>query len=96
MTIGEVTRAVASFNRREEQRAKEQAAHGYLMANMIGRSIASYFAEEITMPKLEEVYPTLFQEKAKETQEKKQDLATELSVARFKQFANFHNKKFIT
>ncbi len=45
------------------------------------------------MPKLEEVYSSLFEEQAKENKRKQEELATELAVARFKQFANLHNEK---
>ena len=46
------------------------------------------------MPKIEEVYSSLFEEQAKENKQKQEEMATELAVARFKQFANLHNEKF--
>ena len=94
MTIGELNRFIASWQRRTKQQAQEQAAHNYILAGLIGRSIASYFSEDIEVPKVEEVYSSLFEDKAKETKEKQENLITELSVARFKQFANFHNEKY--
>lgn len=94
MTIAELNRKVSSYQRVKKAMAQEQAAHNYILAGLIGRNIASYIAEDVTVPKLEEVYSYLFNEKAEETKSEQEELKTELSILRFKQFANFHNKKF--
>ena len=75
-------------------KAKEVAAHNYILANLTGRSIASYFSNEISMPPIEEVYPSLFAQKAEETAKTKAELKAELSALRFKQFADYHNNKY--
>lgn len=94
MTLAELERAIRSFKRTRDVKQQEIATQNYILACLTGTSIAAYFSEDITMPKIEEVYPNLFKEKADDTAKTKQDLKTELSVARFKQFADFHNKKF--
>ena len=94
MTIAELNRYIESFSRVTERKEKQKATHNYILANMIGTSIASYFSEDITMPPIEEIYSSLFSEKAEEAKQEKIDKATELSAARFIQFANFHNKNF--
>ena len=94
MTIAELNRYISSWQRRTKQQAQEQAAHNYILAGLIGRSIASYFSEEIEMPKVEEVYSSLFEDKAEETKQQQENLQTQLAVARLKQFATFHNEKY--
>ncbi len=94
MTIAELNRRIQSYQRVKKAQAREQAAHNYVLANLIGRGIASYLSNDINMPKIEEVYSTLFDEKAEETKIEKENLKAELSALRFKQFANFHNKKY--
>lgn len=46
------------------------------------------------MPKVEEVYSSLFDDKAEVTKQQKETLKTELSALRLKQFATFHNEKY--
>lgn len=94
MTIAELNRYTKSWQRREKQRAQEIAVHNYILAGLVGRNIASYFSQDIDMPKIEEVYSSLFEDQAKENKQKQEEMATELAVARFKQFANLHNEKF--
>ena len=94
MTIAELNRFIKSWQRREKQRAQETAVHNYILAGLVGKSIASYISSDIEMPRIEEVYSSLFEDKAEETKQKQEELATELAVARFKQFANLHNEKF--
>jgi hypothetical protein len=94
MTIAELNRYTKSWQRREKQRAQEIAVHNYILAGLIGRNMAGLFSQEVEMPKLEEVYSSLFEDKAEDTKRKQEELATELAVARFKQFANLHNENF--
>ena len=88
MTISEIERAVASFKRKERRKAE----FDYVMADLIGRSISRCYNSSNKMPTLAEAYPTLFneEEEAAQIQAKKD----ELSVLRFKQFAQSYNKKF--
>ena len=93
MTLGEVERAVLSWERRSKRKAQEQAAFDYIAAALIGTNVASYFTKA-TVPTLSEVYSHLFEEQAAEVQEQKVDAKTELSALRFKQFAKSYNDRF--
>lgn len=92
MTLGEVIRALESKRRRNKLEAQEKASYDYILADLIGRSIARIYSSSGEIPPIQEVYPTLFdkQEVEAQVQEKKD----ELSVLRFKQFAESFNKKF--
>lgn len=94
MTIAELNRFFESYVRREKIRMQEIATNNYILANLIRFAVGSCLSSEVQMPRIEEVYSSLFEEKAEETQQKKQELTTDLSVLRFKQFADTHNKKF--
>ena len=94
MTIAELNRFVESWKRNYTRQEKERAAHNYILAGLVGKCVASYFSNNIEMPKIEEVYSNLFEEKVEETKNEKENLTTDASVARFMQFVNFHNKKF--
>ena len=92
MTIAELTRAIASKKRIQKQQAQEKASFDYILADLIGRSISRLYSSSTTVPEIAEVYPSLFD--SKENEEKKQEKRDELSVLRFKQFAQTFNKKF--
>ena len=92
MTIAELIRAIESKKRIEKEKAKEQAAFNYILADLIGHSISRIYSSSATMPKLEEAYSALFD--SAEIEEKQQEKKDELSVLRFKQFAQNFNKKF--
>lgn len=92
MTIAELTRAIASKKRIQKQQAQEKASFDYILADLIGRSISRLYSSSTTVPEIAEVYPSLFD--SKEIEEKKQEKKDELSILRFKQFAQSYNKKF--
>lgn len=92
MTLAELERAINSKRRVEKQRLQEKASFDYILADLIGRSVARIQSSANHMPEIGEVYPTLFD--SKEIQEKKQEQKTELSALRFKLFAESYNKKF--
>ena len=92
MTIAELNRSAASKRRIMEAEDKKKAIADYTLANLIGRSIARIYSASNQMPTLAEVYPHLF---SKEEEEKiQQERKDNLSVLRFKQFAQSYNKKF--
>lgn len=93
MTLAEVERAVLSWQRVQKRQAQEQAAYNYIMALLIGTSVASYFGD-VKVPPMEEVYSHLFEERAAQVQEQKIDKKTELSALRFKLFAKSYNDRF--
>lgn len=92
MTIAELERAFKSKKRIQEAKEKERAVFDYILADLIGRSVARIQSSANHMPDISEAYPWLFD--SKEVQEKKQEKKDELSVLRFKLFAQSHNKKF--
>lgn len=92
MTLAEAIRAIKSKKRVEKARAMEKASFDYIQAELIGRSIARLYSSSARMPQIQEVYPSLFdnEEMEKQRQQKKM----ELSVLRFKTFAQSYNKKY--
>lgn len=91
MTIAEFVRAVESYNRRKNTQERTQASFDYVLADTIGKSIARIYSSSAKMPELYEAYPSLFV--IDEIQRTKQAKKDELSVLRFKQFAQAHNDK---
>lgn len=95
MTIGEIKRAIDSKIRREKRELQQQALLDYIQADLIGRSVGRFLVgDKVEYPTPEEAYTSLFEDKAKARKEEIENKRAELSVLRFKQFANFHNKKF--
>jgi hypothetical protein len=92
MTLAELERAMASKRRMMKAQSQEKASFDYLLADLIGRSIARLQSSTHTMPEISEVYPSLFD--SKEIQEKKQEKMAELSALRFKLFAKSFNDRF--
>lgn len=92
MTLAELERAINSKRRIEKQRLQEKASFDYILADLIGRSVARIQSSANHMPEIGEVYPTLFDTQA--IQEKKQEQKAELSALRFKLFAKSYNEKF--
>lgn len=92
MTIAELNRAVESKKRCQKREAQEKASFDYILADLIGRSIARIHSSSNHFPQIYEVYPALFE--SKEIEEQVQEKKNELSALRFKQFADSYNKKF--
>lgn len=89
MTFAEINRAMESAKRREQRKA----SFDYILADLIGRSVARVHNSSNKMPTLAEAYPTLFDKEAEEEEiQKKKD---ELSALRFRQFAQSYNKKLM-
>ena len=89
MTLAEATRAIESKKRVEKLRAQEKASYDYILADLIGRSVSRIYSSSSKMPTIQEVYPSLFDN----DEEQKQQKQMELSVLRFKMFAQSHNNK---
>lgn len=92
MTIAELERAIGSKKRMEKLRAQEKASYDYILADLVGRSMARLYSSSATLPEIGEAYPTLFD--TKEVQEQKQERKAELSALRFKLFADSYNSRF--
>lgn len=92
MTFAELKRAFASYNRRKINQEKEQASFDYILADLIGRSVSRIYHANNKLPALYDAYPSLFDKEIEEERlQKKRD---ELSIARFKQFAQLANTRF--
>ena len=92
MTLAEINRAVESKQRVQKREQQEKASFDYILADLIGRSVARIYSKGNKLPEIEEVYTSIFD--VKELQEKKQEKSAELSALRFKQFAQAYNKNF--
>lgn len=92
MSLAELERAIQSKRRIKKAEAQEKASFDYVLADLIGRSIARLYGSTNNIPDIAKVYPTLFnnEEIEKEQYQKKM----ELSAIRFRQFAQFHNNRF--
>lgn len=93
MTIAELTRVMESKERVKRAEAKEKATYDYILAAMVARGVQSAIVGGEGLPEITEIYPSVFVDEIKDRQNKKQAIKDELSALRFKQFANFHNKK---
>ena len=91
MTPAEIRRYIESQSRIKKRDDQTKASFDYILADLIGRSIARVYNSANKMPTLSEAYPSLF-DKAKEA-ERIQARKDELSVARFKQFALITNMR---
>lgn len=96
MTLGEIKRATKSKARVIKREAQERAGYDYILASLIVKGFSKVMGGEGEYPSLQDTYPDLF--KDSEAIAEKQRIAEEnkvnLSVLRFKQFANFHNNKY--
>ena len=98
MTFAEIDRLAASKIRQQQYQARERASFDYILASMIGRAFSVCMSKDATFPELYEVYPSLFQEEAEkriaEKEKQKEEILSELSALRFKQFALSYNKRY--
>lgn len=93
MTIAELTRAIKSKERIKRIEAKEKATYDYILSAMMARGVQAAIVGGEGLPDIVEIYPGIFVEEIKDKHNKTQAIKDELSALRFKQFANFHNKK---
>lgn len=98
MTIAEINRWTESKLRQQKHQAKEKASYDYILASLIGRAFATCMSKDATFPEIYEVYPSIFQEEGKERiaqkEKEKQEILTELSALRFRQFTQSYNKRY--
>lgn len=87
MTLGEIGRRLESFRRTYNQRKKEEAFSNFQLATNTAISTARLLNGKPAL-QIEEVYPAFFKEEALV------DEIDQASIARFKAFANEHNRNF--
>lgn len=93
MTLAELFRLMESKQRIQKREAQEKATYDYILADLIGRSIARVYNSSNKMPDIEKVYPTIFDEK--ELEEQRQIKRDKMDALRFQLFATSHNKKLL-
>ena len=86
MTLREVIRAVEAKQKVEKLELKQRAIFDYKHAQLISIGFAN------KLPEIWDMYPTLFN--SEEEKQKREQKQAELSVLRFINFAESHNKKF--
>lgn len=94
MTIGEVDRAIKSKIRVKKVEAQEKASFDYIHASLIIKGFSIVMGSKDNFPTINEAYPGIMEDIQKANEEKIQERKQELSVLRFKQFAQSYNKKF--
>lgn len=85
MTLGELIRAVESFNRREQLRTKERAAFDYRLAELIGASVSRLFKGKY--PEIYDAYPGIFEREPLRQQDWR------IAKERLLQYTQQHNRK---
>lgn len=93
MTIAEVNRQIQSRNRVRKIEAQEKATYDYILANLIIKGVSISLGGKGAFPQITEAYPNIFDDVEKEREAKIQEQKTNISVLRFKQFAQSHNNK---
>lgn len=86
-TIFEIKTYLNAKIEKENDEFKNQAIVSYRLADMIGASVARLFSKQAKFPKIEKVYPGIF-----ESEEKKIDPAEQYKADLFA-WANNHNEK---
>ena len=92
MTYAELERAMLAKRKLLKLEMQQRASYDYILADLIGSSIARLYSSSATMPEISAAYPTVFDNK--EYEEARQEKQDELSALRFKLFAESFNKKF--
>lgn len=92
MTLGELERWLESRKRVMKAESQERASFDYILADLIGKSVARIYGSSNKLPTIEEAYPTLFD--TEELKEQRQEQIDNLSAARFRQFADRFNQRF--
>ena len=93
MTPGEVNRAIEARNKITRFELQERASMDYILAQLIVKGVGITLGDKSNYPTLEEVYPSLFTEQKQKQEEIIQQKKIDLSVLRFKQFAQSYNNR---
>ena len=74
-------------------RLKSQAQFDYMLADLIGVSVARILDKDVKLPTVEEAYPALFAEVIKEKKQTEEEIRMINSANNFLAFANRHNAR---
>lgn len=94
MTPAEIERAILSKNRVKKIEAQERASYDYILANLISKGVSIVLGDKQPFPQINEAYPKLFDDIATDAQEQLRQQKIDISVLRFKQFAQSYNNNF--
>lgn len=94
MTPGEVNRHIEARNKIKQQEAQDKATYDYIQAQLIIKGISIVLGDKSDFPTAEQAYPGIFDDIAKEQEEKIKEQKMSLSALRFKQFAQSYNQRF--
>ena len=94
MTVAELSRASKAKVKIQKQEAQEKATYDYIQAQLIIKGVAKVLGDKSSFPTIEEAYIGLFDDVKAEQEAKIQEQKMNISAIRFKQYANFHNKKY--
>jgi hypothetical protein len=92
MTLAELDRYFKSRARVLKAQERKQASFDYILADLIGRSVARVYNNSNKIPPIYEVYPSLFN--AEEIKEARAKSNRERFMAGLQQFAQSYNKQF--
>lgn len=95
MTIPELQRAISAIKQKQMDDARLRASMDYTLAALTACFMAKTHSKSATVPKMEEIYASLFMdadtlEKRKEEERLREE---ELSAIRFKRFADSYNAR---
>lgn len=93
MTVIEVQRAVTSKEKVRKLNNQEKAFFDYNLAMLIGKAVSKVLGDKNDLPTIEEAYQSLFVEELAQKKAQEHKRKEELSIERFKQFAQSHNHK---
>lgn len=91
MSIAELMREIESKKRVNKFQEQQAAINNYILADLIGRSMARLYSSTNTIPTIYEVYPQLFNKE--DIEEQQAEKKAELSAIRFKQFVSSFNHR---
>lgn len=96
MTLAELRRWLNSRARVIRAENQKRATFDYIHARLVAKGVAIAFGDKSEFPELKQTYHGLFvdAEEIAEQEQREAEAKAQLSMLRFKQFANFHNKKY--
>ena len=94
MTVGEIVRKIESYNRCFMAKSKEKATYDYIQATLIVKGVSICLGSKEKFPSIQEAYGELFNDEIEKQREMAEAKQAELSILRFKQFAQTYNKNF--
>ena len=93
MTIAEVFRHITAKEKLRKIETQERASFDYILSTLVVKGFSIAMGSKESYPTIEQAYPGIFDEYLEEKEELLQQKKDELSILRFKQFAQSYNHK---